>query len=145
MNAKVKVKEVDIGELLNELLGGERASSDEDVLKDIVGAIAAKAGGNGSEFPTLVEAQADALRYMGEPIPMVSSFVELNEWGKVHYRLPRTDKNEVAIVLEVWPQYQMTAKGDMVNGVIAVHNRKGFVRTIPVDLRKYKVVEVKAV
>lgn len=151
---KLKVKTIDLTELV-EKLGGKRKSSGilealgDDVPSEVLDALAtiiegaeSAEGGIGSKFANVTESQAELTKYHAMPMPHVGALVERSEFGKERYNCPDEEKHEAAIVLEVWPHYM--PDGDdgnaVANGVIGVSNRKGIVRTYAVDLRCFQEV-----
>ncbi len=139
---KVKVIEADLGDVLKEM--GGRQLKAGDGLDDVISALVDEARGLAKPFENIVDAQAEALNYMAQPVPVHGSFVERNEFGEVSYTYPRKgDKHkEVAVVSEVYPTYRLDERGAPYNGIITVVGAKAATRSFPVDLRKYKTVEI---
>ena len=108
------------------------------VIEDVLG----KRDGH-TKFSELNEAHAEVLEYYTTKLPKVGELVERNEHGMSRYRMPRHDKNESAVVLEVFDSYRTDSEKEPVNGIIGVSDRKGIVRTYSVDLRRYKAVTMK--
>lgn len=123
---------------LMEVLGDEVPKEVRDAVSEIIDSLQKD---EPEEFTQKIEAQAELMEYMAQPMPMVGDFVERNKFGMLRYRSPEGDA-ESAMVLEVFPTYLQEAEGrGAYNGLVAFCNRAGVVRVHVVDLRLYKTVE----
>lgn len=151
MKMKSKVRALDLSEVMDRLkekgatmdniLGSDVPDEVKEILAEIMGEAAGGGAGATKKFENILESQVELSAYMATLMPREGAFVERNEFGALRYNSPDAKNNEAAVVVEVWPTYKQEVEGNgVVNGVIAVSERKGVVRLYCVDLRLYKEV-----
>lgn len=123
--------------MLEALKGADLPEEAQAIIREVI----EKRDGN-VKHPSLLEAQAEVLEYYASVMPKIGDLVQLNAHGKARYKMPNPEKNEAAVVLDVFEHYRTDKEQEPVNGIIGVSDKKGIVRTYSVDLRRYSPVKI---